>query len=168
MDEKTKRIIKEVLPFVIVIAVVLLFKSFIMTPVQVQGDSMEPTLNEGDILILNKVSYKLHGIKRFSIVVIDNDGTNLIKRVIGLPGETVKVENNKLFIDGKLVEQDFLERKQITEDFEITLEDGYYFVMGDNRNISLDSRSLGPFHKSKIKGTASFVIFPFNRIGGKN
>ena len=168
MDDKTKRIIKEVLPFVIVIAVVLLFKFFIMTPVQVQGDSMEPTLNEGDILILNKVSYKLHGIKRFSIVVIDNDGTNLIKRVIGLPGETVKVEDNKLYINGEFVEQDFLDEKQVTEDFEITLEDGYYFVMGDNRNVSLDSRSLGPFPKSKIKGTASFVIFPFNRFGGKN
>ena len=168
MNDKAKRIIKEVLPFAIVIAVVLLFKFFIMTPIQVQGDSMEPTLNQGDILILNKISYKIHGINRFTIVVVDNDGTNLIKRVIGLPGETVKVEENKLYIDGKYVEQDFLEKSQYTEDFEVTLKDDEYFVMGDNRKVSLDSRSIGPVSKSQIKGTASFVIFPFNRFGGKN
>ncbi len=169
MDERVKRtIIKDVLPLLGIIVGVLLFKAFIMTPVQVEGDSMEPTLNEGDVLILNKVSYKIHGIKRFSIVVVDNNGTNLIKRVIGLPGETVKVEDNKLYINGEYVEQDFLEEEQYTEDLELTLEDNYYYVMGDNRTVSLDSRSIGPIHKSKIKGTASFVIFPFNRFGGKN
>jgi signal peptidase I len=167
-DSRVKTIFKELLPFVIIIIAVLFVKNFIMTPIQVNGNSMDGTLRDGDIMILNKISYKLHGIKRFDIVVIKTEDTLLIKRVIGLPNEKVKVENNKLYINGKELEQDFLDEKVETDDFEYTNEDNCYFVMGDNRDVSLDSRDLGCFDISKIQGTTSMTIFPFNRLGKKN
>ncbi len=167
MEEKKKGIFREILPFAIIIVVVLLVKNFIMTPIQVNGDSMYSTLKNGDIMILNKIGYKLHSLKRFEIVVIKNNDTLLIKRIIGLPGETVKVEKNILYIDGEEVSQPFLDANNLTNDFETVVGEDCYFVMGDNRDISLDSRELGCFDISKIQGTTSLTIFPFDRFGGK-
>ena len=165
--EKIKKSIKELAPFVAIIVLVLLIKNFIVTPIQVNGASMDPTLAEGDIMILNKISYKIHGIKRFDIVVIKAKDTLLIKRVIGLPKETVKVENNKLYINGEELEQDFLDDEELTNDFETYVNEDCYFVMGDNREISLDSRELGCFNISDIEGTTTLTVFPFNRLGNK-
>ena len=167
MEDRRKGIIKEVVPFIIIIALVLLIKNFIMTPIQVNGDSMYSTLKSGDIMILNKLGYKFHGIKRFDIVVIKNNDTLLIKRVIGLPNEKVKVEMNKLYINDEEYDQPFLDEDTITNDFEVKVKENCYFVMGDNRDISLDSRELGCFDISKIQGTTSLTLFPLNRFGGK-
>ncbi len=166
MEDK-RNIVKDILPFIIIVLVVLFIKQFIMTPIQVNGDSMDSTLKSGDIMILNKISYKLHSLKRFDIVVIKNDDTLLIKRVIGLPGETIKVEKNILYIDDVEVEQPFLDEENVTNDFETVVDEDCYFVMGDNRDISLDSRELGCFDISQIQGTTSLTIFPFSRFGGK-
>ena len=87
MNEKVKKYLLEAIPLVGVVIAVLLIKWLVVTPIQVKGNSMSPTLEENDIMILNKISYKIHGIKRFDVVVIDNDDSLLIKRVIGLPGE---------------------------------------------------------------------------------
>ncbi len=165
--ETIKNYIKEFAPFVAIIVIVLLIKQFIITPVQVNGASMDPTLANGDIMILDKITYKIRGIKRFDIVVVRNGDTLLIKRVIGLPNEVVKVEGNKLFIDGEEIDQDFLSEDELTDDFETHVNDDCYFVMGDNRNLSLDSRNLGCFNKDKILGTTSLTIFPLNRLGTK-
>lgn len=165
--ETIKNYIKEFAPFVAIIVIVLLIKQFIITPVQVNGASMDPTLANGDIMILDKITYKIRGIKRFDIVVVKNGDTLLIKRVIGLPNEVVKVEGNKLFIDGEEIDQDFLSEDELTDDFETHVNDDCYFVMGDNRNLSLDSRNLGCFNKDKILGTTSLTIFPLNRLGTK-
>ena len=168
MNENIKRVIQEVVPFIAIIAVVLFIKQFIVTPVQVSGDSMYSTLKDGDIMILNKLGYKIGGLRRFQIVVASNNGTLLIKRVIGLPNETIKFEDNVLYINGEEVDEPFLQDNVTTYNFETTTGDNCYFLMGDNRKVSLDSRELGCFDISKIQGTTSITIFPFTRFGGKS
>ena len=167
-----KNIIKELIPYVIIIIVVVLFRTFIATPVQVSGVSMVPTLSNKEILILNKydTSYK-----RFDIVVLNYGHDKLIKRIIGLPGEKVKYVDDKLYINDKLVKENF-KTNTYTKDFDLaesfgngkdsyTIPKGYYFVMGDNRNNSKDSRIIGCIPKKDIKGTISVAIFPINKIG---
>ena len=167
-EEEKKNYLKDILTFALIIIGVLLVKKYIVTPVQVSGDSMYSTLKDGDIMILNKVSYKIHGIKRFDVVVINSGGSLIIKRVIGLPNEIIRIKDNKLYINDVEIEQDFLPEGETTADYKYETGDNCYFVMGDNRDISKDSRELGCFDISKIEGTTSFTIFPFNRIGFKN
>ena len=102
------------------------------------------------------------------IVVVDKDDSYIIKRIIGLPGEIVKYENNKLYINGVEIEESFLPDGKVTNDFEYKVADDCYFVMGDNRQISLDSRELGCFDISKIRGKTSLSFFPLNRFGFKS
>lgn len=165
MKEKTIKTIKELLPYVITIIVVLLFKQFLFAPIRVNGDSMYSTLKNNDIMILDKVHYRHNDIKRFDIVVVDADYELLIKRVIGLPGEEIEVKNNKLYINGKYVKQNF--KYKNTEDFSYKIPKGKYFVMGDNRTNSLDSRYFGAFKRKQILGKTNYTVFPFNRIGKK-
>ena len=162
-----KRIISEAIPFVIIILVVLLVKQFVVTPIQVNGDSMYPTLKNGDLMLLNRLTYKFGSINRFDIVVVDKGDSYIIKRVIALPGETIISKDNKIYINGEELEQPFLQDGVETYNFEATVTDDCYFVMGDNRPISLDSRELGCFDISKIRGKTSFSFFPFDRIGFK-
>lgn len=164
-----KKIIKDIYPYIIILIIVILVKSYLITPVQVNGDSMYNTLYNNDIMILNKIGYKFDNIKRFDIVVIDYNDKYLIKRVIGLPGEKVKIADNKLYINDEYVEEYFLDASVITDDYELNgvIPEGYYFVMGDNREISLDSRRLGVFSKDQIEGKATLTIFPFTRFGFK-
>ena len=170
-SEKTRafKVLKELIPYVIIIVVVILVRTFIMTPVRVNGESMSPYLEEGDILILNKLD---SSYKRFDIVVVNVNDTKIIKRVIGLPKETVAYENCKLYINDKEVE-DFV-KDCTTKDFSLTtlydylmIPEGYYFVMGDNRDNSSDSRDprVGLVHESQIEGTVSVRLYPFNKLG---
>ena len=170
-EEKKKSWVKEYLPYVIILLVVILIKQYIVTPVVVDGTSMSPTLEEGDVMILNRLAYTNKKIKRFDIVVIHDHDTNIIKRVIGLPGERVEFKNNNLYINGKKIKQTFSYIE--TEDFNIEklgstkVPKNSYFVVGDNRLNSLDSRSIGFIPKKEIKGKANFTIIPFNRFGIK-
>ena len=159
--------IKEIIEFIIVIVIVLLVKQFIVTPIRVNQSSMNNTLYDKDIMILDKISYRFSPIKRFDIVVVKTDDEYLIKRVIGLPGEIIKYENNKLYVDGKLVEENFLHKD--TSDYELTnqIPENNYFVVGDNRPDSLDSRVIGFISREKIIGKTKLVIFPFNHFGVK-
>lgn len=166
-----KKILKELYPYVIIIVVVVLFRTFIATPVRVDGSSMDSTLKDGDILILNKLDKTY---ERFDIVVIDIDNYKLVKRVIGLPDETIKYVDNELYINDKKIEDVVLER---TSDFSLEelydlekIPEGYYFVMGDNRNNSSDSRDyrVGLIKKSDIVGTTTIRLFPFTKIGKFN
>lgn len=164
-----KKFIKEIYPYIIVLIVVLLVKTYVMSPIQVNGDSMYATLKSGDIMLLNKLEYKFSEIERFDIVVINYDNKHLIKRVIGLPGETIEIKDGNLYINDILTEEYYLDPSTITKDFKLEgkIPEGYYFVMGDNREISLDSRALGVFSKNKIEGKAFFTLLPFDRFGSK-
>lgn len=160
------KFLKEIVPYLIIIIVVILIKTYIFTPVIVNGDSMLNTLHDKDIMILNKIDVRVNGIDRFDIVVIKTGKTKIIKRVIGLPGETVEYKDNKLYINGKKVKDKY--GSDTTYDFDLVkVPDNSYFVLGDNRTDSVDSRLLGPISKNDILGHATFTVFPFNRFGGK-
>lgn len=170
------RIFKEVLSYVIIILVVVLIRTFIVTPVKVDGSSMWPNLNDKDILILKKYD---KSIERFDIVVINYDKSKLVKRVIGLPGEKIKINvshigNNvasNIYINGNILNEDFGYEEMTDAGIaskEITLGEDEYFVIGDNRNNSSDSRIIGPISKKNIVGVTNFRIFPFTRFGKIN
>lgn len=168
------RFIKEIYPYVIIVVVVLFVKTYVIAPIQVNGISMDSTLKDGDIMLLNKLQYKRYGVKRGDIVVIKNRGSHIIKRIIGLPGNNIKVEDNILYINGKEYKEDYLDKGTVTNDFSLEelfdtdkVPEGTYFVMGDNRDDSLDSRILGFIEEDDIEGIASITIFPFNRLGSK-
>ena len=160
------KLLKELLPYIIIIIVVIIIRTFIFTPVVVNGPSMMDTLHNGDVMILDKIGMKLGGIKRFDIVVIQTGKTKIIKRVIGLSGETISYKNNKLYSNGKEVSDNH--SNEITYDFEeVKIPDGEYYVLGDNRTDSVDSRILGTIPKNEILGHATFIIYPFNRFGSR-
>lgn len=161
-----KKYIKELVPYVVIIVFVVFLRVFIVTPVRVDGLSMYPTLEDNEILLLKKYD---KSYKRFDIVVLDYKGEKLVKRVIGLPGETLKFVNNELYINEKVVKESFLKDVQ-TDDFDIAeysdvIPEGYYFVMGDNRGDSTDSRIFGFVKKDNINGSVSFAMFPFDKFG---
>ncbi len=156
------KILKELLPYIIIILVVILIRTFIITPVRVSGDSMFDTLINGDILLLKKYD---KSFERYDIVVFDKGNEQLIKRVIGLPGEYIECKDGKIYINDKQIRD--IDTDLITDDFNrIYIPKDHYFVMGDNRPVSNDSRYFGPVDKKEIKGTViEFVIFPFSNFG---
>lgn len=156
------KIIKEIIPYIVIVLVVVLIRTFIITPVRVDGDSMKNTLKNGDILLL----YKLGSINRLDIIVLDEEKDNekIIKRVIGLPGETVAIKKGKIYINDKVIDDEYAYGE--TSDYDkVSLEDDEYFILGDNRLISKDSRYFGPIKENEIKGKIVFRLFPFTKIG---
>ena len=156
------KFIQSLIPYIIIIVVVVFIRTFIVTPIKVDGNSMHPTLEGDEIMLLNKLGH----IDRFDIVVakIEEKDNNFIKRVIALPGETIEIKDNKIYINGEILDEDF--GYGITYNIDaITLGNDEYFLLGDNRIISLDSRSFGPISKKEILGTTDFVMFPFSKIG---
>ena len=168
-DNKLKRIIYEYLPYVILAILVLLFKKFVFSPIKVNGSSMEKTLYDGDIMILNIIGYRFNDIKRYDIVVVKVENRTshefIIKRVIGLPGEEIEYKNNVLYVNGKEMKNNYATGN--TEDFKIVVPEGKYFVLGDNRENSIDSRVFGPFEEDNILGKTHLILFPFDRAGKK-
>ncbi|MDO5569044.1 MAG: signal peptidase I [bacterium] len=161
--------LKELIPYVIIVVVVILLRTFIITPVEVVGESMENTLKDNELLFLNKISYKVGELKRFDIVVLTNHNEELIKRIIALPGEHIEYRDNILYINHEEVTDDYSD--DITNDFSIedlgydVIPLGKYFVLGDNRDNSADSRVIGLIDKKDISGTVSFRFWPLNKIG---
>ena len=163
-----KKYIKEIIPYIVIIVGVVLFRTYIATPVRVDGDSMKDTLYNNDILVLSKLTKKYD---RFDVVVINYKTTKLVKRIIGLPGENIKYDDNELYINGKKI-KDVETIRTIDFSLEETygikkIPQGEYFVMGDNRGNSLDSRDIrvGLIKEEDIVGITTFRLFPFNRIG---
>ena len=158
-----KKFLKELLPYIIVILAVILIRVFIATPVRVTGTSMVPTLNNKEIMILVKLTKYFESYKRFQIVVIKTGNSYLIKRVIALPGEKIKCVDGVIYINNKVLEDNY--GSGLTTDFdEVKLGNDEYFVMGDNREVSQDSRFIGPIKESNIKGYTNLVIYPLNKI----
>ena len=164
-DNKLKLILKEYLPYVIALIVILLIKKFVVAPIRVNGDSMNTTLKDGDIMILNIIGFHFDDIKRFDIVVVNEGSELIIKRVIGLPGETIEYKDNVLYVNGKKKKDTYGSKK--TEDFKVKVPNGKYFVLGDNRTNSMDSRFFGPFKRSQIVGKTKLIVFPFSRFGNR-
>ena len=173
-----KNIMKEILSTSIYLLVVLCAAYLIITYVgqrtQVSGSSMETTLSDGDNLLVDKITYRFSDPKRFDIIVFpfqyDTD-TYYIKRIIGMPGETVQIDyDGNIYINGSLMEESY-GREVIQNPGKaaepITLGEDEYFVMGDNRNNSSDSRdpSVGNIHRKDIIGRAWVRIWPFSKFG---
>lgn len=159
-DNKIIKFIKELIPYVVILIVVVVVRTYFFTPIKVSGPSMQPTLEGGEMMILNKIDK----VERFDVVVVDIKAEDIIKRVIALPGESIACENGIIYVNGRRQDEEY--SKGVTGDFsKITLGDDEYFVLGDNREDSLDSEELGPMKEEQLKGTAKLVLFPFNKFG---
>lgn len=175
--EKSKSIFKEILDWVIYIGIILLFTYLIITYVgvrtRVSGQSMQPTLHDGDNLLVDKLTYRFRDPKRYEIVVFPykyEEDTYYIKRIIGIPGETVQIIDGYVYINGEKLKKDYgaevMQDSGIAEE-PITLGEDEYFVLGDNRNHSSDSRvpNVGVLKRKDLLGRAWVRIWPLDRIG---
>lgn len=166
----TRQIFSLLKYYVIGVAIVLLIANFISKPVVVRGSSMNPTLNNFDICISNRLSIVLGGtIDRFDIVVAQTEEGEIVKRVVGIPGDVISYQGGVLTVNGTTVVEDYIiddpSKHHSDMDFrEIRLGADEYFLMGDNRTGSTDSRYFGPFHRSDIISKDMLILFPFNRI----
>ncbi len=174
MNRKLKEILSTSLYFLIVLVMTFLVVTYVGQRTMVIGSSMEPMLSDGDNLIVDKLSYRFKDPERFDIIVFPfryAEKTYYIKRIIGLPGETVYIdENGTIYIDGEVLEESY--GKEVITDpgrayEEITLGPDEYFVMGDNRNNSSDSRDpvVGNVHRDEFIGKAWMRIWPLDRMG---
>ena len=185
--EKTslvKETINILLSVLVAYILFILIRTFLFFPFQVVGDSMKPTLLNGDRLILNRLAQ----IDRFDVVVfpapdeeVSQDQEEYVKRIIGIPGDEIKYKQDSLYINGEMVHEKYLEpikemnnSIQITPDFSLedipnsvsqVVPDDMYLVLGDNRIVSKDSRSFGFVPIDEIEGSASLRIWPLDRIG---
>lgn len=174
---KTQSVLREIaslaLGIIIILGLSFLVTHYIGQRTKVVGHSMETTLSDGDQLIVDKISYRWRDPERFDIIIFPfqyEENTYYIKRIIGMPGETVQIdERGNIFIDGEVLEENYgletiLDPGMAIEP--ITLAEDEYFVMGDNRNNSTDSRYevVGPIHREDIIGRAWLRIYPFDRI----
>lgn len=161
----------ETVVIALVIAVVLYL--FIMTPHEVLGNSMYPTYKNGEYLMANKLTYRFGEPQRGDVIIFKySDTQDFIKRVIGTPGDTIMVKDGKVYVNGtQLDETTYLEETVYTssgdylaEGETITIGDSQYFVLGDNRPHSSDSRTFGPIEENQIKGKAWIVYLPISEF----
>lgn len=174
MSEKVKKEIFEwVKVFTLAIAFAFIITQFIK-PTLVRGDSMYSTLEEGDYLIINRMSYKFKEPKRGDIIVFESDlqqddgsSKDLVKRVIGVSGDRVKIENSKVYVNGEELVEPYIYDEVTDGDVDTVVPEDSVFVLGDNREISLDSRydSVGFVDDSDILGKVFIRLYPFNKIG---
>ena len=195
-DERTllEDILDFVKVFVISAIVILLFVNFVAHPVRVDGKSMYPTLKDGEFGFTNVGGVLLNGVERGDIVVVtmeeEGQKTHWVKRVIGLPGDTVSCVNDVVYINGKVLDEtkyiDPDYRQSLVDKFgyfnkvpnadntnvedfeEVKLKDDEYYVMGDNRPYSKDSRYVGPVKKSQLFAKKMLVLLPISDIGVKD
>ena len=180
MSGKAKRrfweteVLRLILYLLVLFTVTILFIRFVMQRTDVSGNSMLPTLEDGNSLLVDKISYRFRDPQRFDIVVFpftQSEETFFIKRVIGLPGETVQItEDGKIWINGVQLEEHY--GMEVIRDpgraiEPVVLGEDEYFVMGDNRNNSLDSRRIevGNIHADELIGRAWIRVYPFSEFG---
>ncbi|SHH28298.1 signal peptidase I [Tepidibacter thalassicus] len=174
MNDKLK---KEIIEWVKTIAISLVI-AFVITqfirPTLVKGYSMYPTLEENDYLIINKIPYTIHEPARGDIVVFKSHLTqengkekDLVKRVIAVPGDKIKIINGKVYVNGKELKETYINGNYTDGYIDTTVPEGYIFAMGDNRPNSLDSRDprVGMVSEDDIIGRAFLRLYPFNKIG---
>lgn len=169
--EKNK---KDIFWYVGVIVLMLVLRLFLITPVTVSGESMMPTLVDKEKIIISKISR----LKRFDIVSFEVNNKLYIKRIVGLPGESIEYKDDILYINNKPYQEPYLDEykeltpEPLTEDFSLNslynmnnIPDESYFVMGDNRHNSKDSRMIGFIKKEDIIGASKIIVWPINKIG---
>lgn len=177
MNKVLKEVLSTIVYFGVVFLLTFLFITFVMQRTEVSGSSMNPTLIDRDSLLIEKVTYRFGDVHRFDIIVFPYRYGNeeyFIKRVIGLPGETVRIDTDgNIYINDELLKENY--GAEIIQDpgiaaSGVTLGKDEYFVMGDNRNHSMDSRdpSVGNIQKKDILGHAFLRIYPFDTFGGIN
>lgn len=173
-----KDALKTILQYAGTLAIIFILATFlrtnVFTVINVSGDSMVPTLHDHNMMVLNRLSYKIHEIERFDIVVVDTEENYIIKRVIGLPGDEVRYENGQLYINNEPIEEAYIVDKidQYTYDFTLqdlpggytTIPENQYLVLGDNRLISKDSRAIGLVDAEQIIGKTNWVVWPPQEI----
>ena len=172
-----KEFFRDFMGYIITFAIVIFIFTFIVSFHPIAGNSMVPSLEEGNIIMVSKFTHRFFDIKRNKIVIIKKDGKSYVKRIIGLPGENIKFLNNVLYINGKGYSESFL-GDVTTDDFDLKnicnvdlcsddkIPNNYYFVLGDNRNNSKDSRSsdFGLVHIDEIQGIGVFKMWPINDL----
>lgn len=167
-----KKIIGEIYSWLMIaligIFVGFLLNRFVVKVAKIQGNSMENTLMHNELGLTSVFHAKFLKINRFDIVVIDEaEQGHWIKRVVGLPNETLEYRNGKLLINQKEIAEPFLNKPFLGNVAKITLKENEYYVLGDNRDHSTDSRVIGPIHKDAITSSGFFVIYPMNKVGFK-
>ncbi len=160
----------EIAKIVIIAAVIVIpIRYFLFQPFFVRGQSMDPNFENGDYLIVDEISYRFSEPQRGEVIVFkypEDPSHRFIKRIVGLPGETVEIKDGKviIYMDGVsrvLDESEYLSNSVTTGDFQITLGENEYFVLGDNRSFSFDSRKFGVLPRDKIIGRVIFRAWPF-------
>ncbi len=174
-DEAKPSLARNLLEWVVVlgaaVAVAIILRTFVFQAFFIPSESMETTLFENDRILVNKVSYRLHDVNRGDVVVFrrpddqPGDIRDLIKRVIGLPGEAVEGRDSTIYINGQLLVEPYLDGNRFGDFGPITVPEGELFMMGDNRDQSLDSRRFGAIDEDRIIGRAFFLFWPFDRLG---
>ena len=175
--EKSRGIAGEILSFllyvVVVVGITFLIINYVGQRTYLSGISMENTLSDGDNLIVDKITYRFSDPKRYDIIVFPyqyEENTYFIKRIIGLPGETVQIVDGIIYIDGEALQESYgrevMKNSGLAAD-PVTLGEDEYFVLGDNRNDSTDSRdpSVGKIPRDRIIGRAWVRIWPLSKIG---
>ncbi len=158
---------KEILQTVILALLIILpIRYFIFQPFIVKGQSMEANFEDGNYLIIDEITYRIRDPKRGEVIVFKNPMNGhqrFIKRIIGLPGETVEISDGKIFISNgekKILNEPYLNPSFTAGDIQLTLGKDEYFVLGDNRQFSLDSRRFGPIKKKEIVGRVFLRLWP--------
>ena len=169
-QKKKKSTAREILEWGAVIlcavAAALIIRSLVFEPVRVIGSSMAETLHDGEIMLVTKYEYLLGDPKRFDIVICNypNRSENFVKRVVGLPGDTVLVKNGTLYVNGEAQEEGYITHAPNYAMDPYVVPEGEYFVLGDNRSNSNASHILGSITRSQIKGHVRSVFFPFDTM----
>ena len=156
--------------FVVSVAVSAFIIVFLYQPVRVEGTSMLPVLEDQDRLFINKIAYRVGEVHRGDVVVFQyprDHAKSYIKRVIALPGDRIRIDQGQVVVNGKLLMEPYLQCRFADDRShpEMVLPPGEYFVMGDHRSISSDSRDFGPVDRDLIYGKAVFVYWPMEQVG---
>lgn len=171
---RQKSFVRDTLEIIFLALVLYVVIQYAVQTVHVLGSSMYPTLHDNDLLVASKISYKLHNPQRGDIIVFkppDEASRDFIKRIIALPGEHLRIVNSVVYINGQVLHESYLPEKWTYNNNypatgeAVVIPPGEYFVMGDNRNHSSDSRTFGPIALDAILGKAEVRIWPLNQTG---
>ena len=146
--------------FLLIIILMLVIRTFFVVPIKVNGPSMEPLLKNNQIMLLNKTAYWNKPPQRFDLVVVKVDGVVIIKRIIGLPQETLSIRDEQLYINNQVIKQPFITTQTLDYELSSPIPKDRYFVMGDNRILSQDSRSFGVVGDEHIIGRVDLSFWP--------